>query len=158
MRTHTHPHLTFQEHLTSCSCVCVPATPPSVLFLPPAGGWLAQERGIINFLEWQTLDVQRAVLSHPLLRVPQPPSLLPVIHCLYIFFYFFPKQTSHDFTHRCSWCVNVIVVSLIVVVHVNGLYFLSESMCGSRYLVLVLLVFVLSVAVKLHLVCPYHTM
>lgn len=42
------------------------------------GGGLTHDRGIINFPEWQTLDVWRAVLSHPLPGVPQPPSLLPV--------------------------------------------------------------------------------
>lgn len=86
-----HPQLTPQEHLTSSDCIHVPATLPSVLslclslFSHAAGGWLAQECGIINFLEWQTLDVQRAVLSHPLLGVPQPPSLLPVIPIYCIF-------------------------------------------------------------------------
>lgn len=72
------------EHLAS-DCIRVPATPASVfsrclsLFSHAAGGWLAQERGIINFLEWQTLDVWRDVLSRLLLGVSQPPSLLPVI-------------------------------------------------------------------------------
>lgn len=39
---------------------------------------MARDCGIINFPEWQTLDVWRAVLSHPLPGVPQPPSVLPV--------------------------------------------------------------------------------
>ncbi len=96
-----HPHLTLQDHLTSSDCIHVPATPPLVLslclslFSHAAGGWLAQERGIINFLEWQTLDVRRAVLSHPLLGVPQPPSLLPVI--LHRFLLLLPQTTIHRF-------------------------------------------------------------
>lgn len=106
-----HPHappplLTPQEHLTSFDCIHVPASLPSALspclpvclslFSHPAGGRLAQECGIINFLEWQTLDVRRTVLSHPLLAVPQPPSLLPVIlHLLHRL----PKQPSTRFIH-----------------------------------------------------------
>lgn len=36
-------------------CLHVSAAPPSGL--SAAGGWLAHDRGIINFPEWQTLDV-----------------------------------------------------------------------------------------------------
>lgn len=74
----------------------MPTTPPPVPFLPPAGGWLAQERGIINFLEWQTLVEQRAFLSHPPLGVPQLTSL-PVILCLYIFCFFSTQTFIHWF-------------------------------------------------------------
>lgn len=111
-----HPHLTLQEHLTSSDCVHVPATPPSVLslclslFSHAAGGWLAQERGIINFLEWQTLDVRRAVLSHPPLGVPQPPSLLPVILQLCISCFLSPQTAIHRFHLMLSqgWMIGYI--------------------------------------------------
>lgn len=76
--------------------ILIPLSACLSLLSHAAGGWLAQECGIINFLEWQTLDVRRAVLSHPLLGVPQPPSLLPVIlHLLHPF----PEQPSADFIH-----------------------------------------------------------
>lgn len=74
-----------QHHPQSSLSLCLS------LFSHAAGGWLAQERGIINFLEWQTLDVHWAVLSHPLLGVPQPPSLLPVILHLCVSGFFSPK-------------------------------------------------------------------
>lgn len=59
---------------------------------------VGQECGIINFLEWQTLDARWAVLSHPLLGVLQPPSLLPVIlnHL-----HFLPKQRP---LFSYAWC------------------------------------------------------
>lgn len=80
-----------QHHPQSSLCLS--------LFSHTAGGWLAQERGIINFLEWQTLDVRRAVLSHPLLGVPQPPSLLPVILHGCVSCFFSPEQPSTNFIH-----------------------------------------------------------
>lgn len=66
-------------HLCANNITLSPLSLCLSLFSHTAGGWLAQERGIINFLEWQTLDVQRAGLSHPLLGVPLLPSLLAVI-------------------------------------------------------------------------------
>lgn len=69
------------QHLAVTS-MCQQYHPQSSLLSRTAGGGLAHDRGIINFPEWQTLDVWWAVLSHPLLGVPQPPSLLTVNLCL----------------------------------------------------------------------------
>lgn len=69
------------QHLSDAS-MCLQYPPQPSLLSRTAGGWLAHDRGFINFPEWQTLDVWRAVLSHPLLGVPQPPSLLTVNLCL----------------------------------------------------------------------------
>lgn len=62
----------------AAASTCQQYHPRSSVLSRRAGGWLAHHSAIINFPEWQTLDVWRAVLSHPLLGVPQPPSLLPV--------------------------------------------------------------------------------
>lgn len=62
----------------AAASTCQQDHPRSSVLSRRAGGWLAHHSGIINSPEWQTLDVWRAVLSHPLLGVPQPPSLLPV--------------------------------------------------------------------------------
>lgn len=95
----THRQIVPQKNLNTFFLLHATDTPPFSPVSPPVSslthsrGCLAQERGIINFLEWQMLDMWKAVLSHPLLGVPQPhhsflpSSILP----------FVSQATSADF-------------------------------------------------------------